>query len=69
MGARVMGTSHDRRATMRQIFFIYKIDLEQGSAFKLKLLDGRSRLRLWSEIENFKLKSLILAQIERWRHA
>jgi hypothetical protein len=30
VGARVMGISHDRRATMRQIF--YKIDLEQGSA-------------------------------------
>ncbi len=28
-----------------------------------------SKFRLRSDIENFKLKSLILAQIERWRHA
>ena len=67
VGARVMGTSHDRRATMRQIFC--KIDLEQGSVFKLKLLDERFEASALVWIRNFKLKSLILAQIERWRHA
>ena len=35
------------------------------NGFQLEALDGRLR----SDIENFKLKSLILAQIERWRHA
>jgi hypothetical protein len=48
------------------IFYIKLIGSRvQLSARKIRLKTGFS----WLEIENFKLKSLILAQIERWRHA
>ena len=49
---------------------IYFSNREQGSAFSCKYPDGRFEVSASiRNPKNFKLKSLILAQIERWRHA
>jgi hypothetical protein len=48
---------------------LIKCNREQGTAFSYKYLDGRDESDSDRKSKNFKLKSLILAQIERWRHA
>ena len=69
VGARVVGKTIIERATMPDLDLLI-IVIKARFSYSAKAIPMTERsFGFGLESKNFKLKSLILAQIERWRHA